>query len=439
MRNSHWRVLIGRLYLMLFCFVFCQVQDCCASPQQAKGLRGRLIVGYQGWFGCPGDLDDNKQWQYWFHQEKPTPANLKTDMLPCLTEFNTQDLCETDLRRIDGTPVRLYSAQSERIVATHFKWMEGNGIDGAAIQRFVRPLSDQNKRKRNDQVAMNARAGAEAAGRVFFITYDVSGANPETVTDDIRKDWAHLVNDLKLTTSTAYLHENGQPVLQLWGFGFASRPGSPKEVGKLIQDLKEGGNGLTSVTLIGGVPSNWLSLTGDSKTDPEWANVYRAYHVISPWSVGRFADYEGVNKFVRNRILPDLHETRRLGIGYMPVIFPGFSWFNLQTGLGSRDKAILNQIPRRCGQFLWYQVYCLLNAGVDMFYGAMFDEVNEGTALFPVEPRQERLVSGARMVSLADDGCALPEDWYLRIAGKAAEYLREGKVPPKRLENVIRP
>jgi hypothetical protein len=41
----------------------------CATPaaaDPADGLSGRLIVGYQGWFGCPGDYEGNKDWQHWF-------------------------------------------------------------------------------------------------------------------------------------------------------------------------------------------------------------------------------------------------------------------------------------------------------------------------------------------------------------------------------------
>lgn len=317
--------------------------------------------------------------------------------------------------------------------------MAEHGIDGAAAQRFVGPLANPQKKQRSDHKIMNVRAAAEASGRVFFISYDVSGANPQTVVSDIRNDWQYLVNELKLTVSSSYLHVKNKPVLELWGFGFKDRPGTPDQVAALIRDLKDGRQELPAATLIGGVPTNWRILDGDSHTDPRWAQIYRSYDVISPWSVGRFGDVAGADTFVRVHVLPDLAEPKRLGIDYMPVIFPGFSWFNLQNGRGFKERAILNQIPRRCGNFLWHQVFNLLDVRVDMLYAAMFDEVDEGTALFPTETREDKLPIRAHMVFLNQDGCFLPDDWYLRVTGQAAKYLRNREMPPKRLDSVMRP
>lgn len=120
-------------------------------------------------------------------------------------------------------------------------------------------------------------------------------------------------------------------------------------------------------------------------------------------------------------------ETRRLGIGYMPVIFPGFSWYNNMTNRGKPEHAILNKIPRRCGQFLWHQVSNLFGAKTNMLYLAMFDEVDEATAVFPTETRIDSLPVGANMVFLNQDGCAMPDDWYLRVAGKAANALHAAR------------
>lgn len=74
-----------------------------------------------------------------------------------------------------------------------------------------------------------------------------------------------------------------------------------------------------------------------------------------------------------------------------------------------------------------------------MMYAAMFDEVDEGTALFPVETSMDKLPFGANLIFLNQDGCALPDDWYLRITGKAAEFLRNQEAPPKQLEFVLTP
>jgi hypothetical protein len=400
------------------------------------GVSAKVIVGYQGWFGCPGDFEGNTGWRHWF-LANDAPDQLTVEQIPSTRGIDDRDLCLTSLKRPDGAPIKLFSSQNPRVVATHFRWMREHNIDGAAAQRFVVEMDDPASHRRLDNVMRNVRAAAEASGRVFFVTYDISGANPATVIDQLRRDWRHLVNTLKLTESPNYLHDRGKPMLQLWGFGFEGRPGEAQAVQTLIDDLKVGRDGLRAVTLIGGVPSHWRTLTGDAKPDAAWARVYRSYDVISPWSVGRFGDDNGAALFVRNFVAPDLAETRRLGIGYMPVMFPGFSWYNLMTQRGQKSAAIENQIPRRCGNFMWQQAGALMTAGVDSIYAAMFDEVDEATSLFPTESSASSLPVNSKMVYLNQDGCALPEDFYLRVTGKVAEHLKKRQVPPRDLGRVV--
>jgi hypothetical protein len=408
-----------------------------ASPA-STGLSGKLVVGYQGWFGCPGDFEGNSGWPHWF-VNTVSAATLTFDALPSVRGLDAADLCETGLASSSGGKVQLFSAQRQGVVSAHFSWMKDHGIDGAAVQRFVVELPDAAKRRRTDNVLANARTAAEANGRVFYLTYDVSGADAATVVASIRQDWQRVVAELKVTDSPAYLHDGGKPVLQLWGFGFTDHPGEPAEVAALIADLKAGSGGLTAATVVGGVPSQWRTLTGDSKPATAWAAVYRSLDVISPWSVGRFGDEASADAFVKNVVEPDLVETRRLGLRYLPVIFPGFSWHNLMVNRGQPAQGALNVIPRKCGNFMWRQVWNLLNARTDMMYAAMFDEVDEGTALFRVEPTAANQPVGAAMVTLNQDGCSLPDDWYLRVTGQAASYVHSASVPPQSLAALIQP
>ena len=53
-----------------------------------------------------------------------------------------------------------------------------------------------------------------------------------------------------------------------------------------------------------------------------------------------------------------------------------FSWHN------TVPTAPFDQIPRLKGRFLWAQYAALRKAGATMAYQAMFDEVDEGTAIF---------------------------------------------------------
>ena len=72
------------------------------------------------------------------------------------------------------------------------------------------------------------------------------------------------------------------------------------------------------------------------------------------------------------------------GISYAPTVWPGFSWYNL------KDNEISNKIPRNKGEFFWKQIAGAMESGAEMIYVAMFDEIDEGTAIFKC--------GGARMV-----------------------------------------
>jgi len=63
-----------------------------------------------------------------------------------------------------------------------------------------------------------------------------------------------------------------------------------------------------------------------------------------------------------------------------------------------------------------------------MLYVAMFDEVDEGTAMFKLAPTQAEIPAQGAFVPLNIDGYSLPPDWYLRLGGKATRMLR-GEIP----------
>jgi hypothetical protein len=59
-----------------------------------------------------------------------------------------------------------------------------------------------------------------------------------------------------------------------------------------------------------------------------------------------------------------------------------------------------------------------------MLYSAMFDEVNEGTALYKVVTSKSATPEDTRLVTLDDGDCNVPSDWYLHLAGEVTEKLR---------------
>jgi hypothetical protein len=379
----------------------------------ASTLLGKHVVGYQGWFACErSNRGPAALWSHWFRNNQPAPQNLTIDLWPDTAESDPSELCNSGLTRPDGTPAYLFSALNPKTVDRHFAWMQEYGIDGAAVQRFAVHLGNSESHRRLDVVLQNERAAAERHGRIFFVMYDISGADQKSVASDILADWHRLTNVEHITDSPSYLRHRAKPLLGIWGLGFKDRPLGPDQASQLIKALQSG-NGSPAVTVLGGVPAGWRTLTADSRSDAQWSKVYRMMDVISPWSVGRFGDDRGAEAFMRQRMVPDVAETSILNIDYMPVIFPGFSWHNLKSG-----NTPINQISRRCGRFYQAQASNALQAGALMLYSAMFDEVDEGTALFKVLPRHQDLPRGATLLALDADGCSLESDYYLKMAGR---------------------
>ncbi len=395
------------------------------GPHIFSSLHGVQIVGYQGWYDCPGD-GAGVGWGHWFVAGSDTkdPNSIAFDEWPDTSELGPDERCLTDFKLPSGAPAYLFSNQNPKTVARHFRWMKDNDIDGAAMQRFTVSVSNNALRPHLDTVLRNARAGAEANRRGFFVMYDISGMSGAAALAAITQDWPHLTGDLHLTDSPSYIHDRGKPVVGVWGLGFKDRKVTPDQATAIIHFLKTAS---VSATVLGGVPASWRNLGTDSRwpdasADTGWHAVYRSLDVISPWTVGRFRDDEGADNFGRSRMIPDLAEARRLGIDYMSVVFPGFSWHH---GAGRATNSPLNAIPRRCGDFYRHQIDNAVKAGADMLYIAMFDEVNEGTAVFKLAATKVDEPVGTDLIALDADGCrTTTSDMYLRVSREVSRLLR---------------
>ncbi|HEX6463012.1 MAG TPA: glycoside hydrolase family 71/99-like protein [Vicinamibacterales bacterium] len=390
-----------------------------AAPVDPTTIHGKLLLGYQGWFGCPGDGSPLGGWEHWFQRGAPaSAATLRVDMWPDVSELASDERCTTPLSLPGGDPAQVYSAYNPTTVERHFRWMREYDLSGIFLQRFTSRLEeDPGVRGFRDGVARYVRSAAESNGRVFAIMYDISGQPRETLVEAVERDWVHTVDTLRLTESPQYLHHNGRPLLAIWGFGFTDRSATPAQAAELIEFFKNNPDPRYRVTLLGGVPSRWRTLTRDSQTDPKWAHVYRSLDILSPWTVGRFRDARGIDRFYADEVAKDLAETRRIGIEYMPVVYPGFSWHNMNR------TAPFNPIPRQGGRFFWRQVERALRAGNTMLYGAMFDEVDEGTAMFKLAASRREAPIERPVVTMDVDGKSLPSDWYLRLAREAQRRL----------------
>lgn len=371
-------------------------------------LDGKLMVGYQGWFNCEGD-GANLGWKHWSrHRKTFEPGTATVDLWPDVSELSSDERYETGFRFADGSPAEVFSSANAKTVATHFRWMREYGIDGAFVQCFANQLSNEARLANVNRVLSHVRDGARQHGRTFAVMYDLSGMKAGQVSR-VYDDWMKLVGEEKVTSDPGYLNHKGRPLVAVWGVGFGDdRDYTPQECFDLVNRLKESG---ASVML--GIPSYWREGRRDAIKDPLLIETIKLADVVSPWTVGRYRDPAGARRHAAKVWKPDLEWCKEKGIDFLPVVFPGFSWKNLK---GQEQKVI----PRLKGEFFWSQITSAANVGCGMIYVAMFDEVDEGTAIFKCT-NQPPVGEGVYFSTYE----GLPNDHYLQLAGKAARLLRK--------------
>jgi hypothetical protein len=375
-----------------------------APPNQheidATTLHHKVLCGYQGWFRCPGD-SAGEGWQHWSRNAKNLSAqNATFEMWPDLSDFDDDEkYAVPGFSHSDGQPAYIFSSAHPKTVERHFRWMEQYGIDGVFVQRFLVNLGKPSF----DRVLSHVRAATAKTGRVYAVCYDLTDAPADRIFDLLAGDWQRLVDEQKLTRDARYLHHGGKPVVFVWGFYSDRFP--PALAHRIIDFFKA--EGRYGATLIGGCQWRWRS-----EKNAEWARAFRRFDVISPWNVGNVALVDGRKHAVTDYWKEDLTDVKKVGMAYLPVVYPGFGWMNLKGKESARAS-----IPRLGGEFYWRQFSTAADLGVDMVYVAMFDEVDEATAVFKVAnspPIQAHF--------LTYEG--LPSDWYLRLTGEGARVIR---------------
>ncbi|MDF2538794.1 MAG: Xylosidase/arabinosidase [Herbinix sp.] len=386
----------------------------------AGDIIGKVYAGYQGWFNCYGDGSPVERWRHWSNGTyqsntgSPAAGAITFELYPDVSEYT--DLYQTNLGNLgNGQPAELFSSYSTQTVNKHFEWMQTYGIDGVALQRFAGELSDPVFRDNRNSIATKVKSAAENYGRKFYIMYDISGmsSNFDTI---LQNDWTNTVSgSLNLTSSSAYAKQDGKPVVCIWGIGFTHCPGDVTQSLNLINWFKAQG-----CYVIGGVPTHWRLCINDSK--PGFENVYKAFHMISPWTVGRFKNLTEVDNFKNNQLVPDLSYCNANGIAYQPVMVPGFAWSNWHS------DAPRNECPRLHGDFMWRQAYNIKSLGISTGYVAMFDEYDEGTAIAKAAENSQEIPTNQYFLTLDADGVACSSDFYLRLTGDITRMFK-GQIP----------
>jgi hypothetical protein len=377
-------------------------------------LHGKVMAGYQGWFGAPIDGAE-LGWKHWTGHDGFQPGSCSIDLWPDVSELDPDERYPTAFQNADGTPAEVFSSYNRKTVLRHFQWMKDYGIDGVFVQRFITQTFTPRTLRHVNVVLNSCRDGANLNGRAYAVMYDLSGLGRGQM-NRVIEDWKLLVDRMQITKDPAYVHHAGKPVIAVWGFGFDDHREYTLDEGLELVNFLKNDPHYGNCTVMLGVPAHWRTLDHDSVADKKLHELILKADIVSPWTVGRYRNPTQAIDYAEKKMRPDLTWCREHEKEFMPVVFPGFSWHNL------KPKSPLNEIPRLKGDFLWTQFVQAKKQGASMVYVAMFDEVDEGTAIFKCTNYPPNGLS--RFVTFE----GLPSDFYLRMTGRAAQMIR-GEAP----------
>ena len=361
------------------------------ESEQYDTYRGLVMAGYQGWHGTPDDGCPHNPAEGWPHYAsvvqhpfifEPGVLRNNIDFWPDVSEYE-KTYAATGFISPDGSTPRLYSSYDASTVNLHFKWMKEYGIDGVFMQRFVSQITDNVALQHSDKVLESAMMASNEHARAISIMYDMVGMDANTSADVVLNDACQLIQKYNLMDRSAgqryLLYHNGKPLIGLVSVGQNSAPYTIEQAQAIVDGLQEMG-----FSIMLGVPAYWRSAdgSGDVVNDPAITALIKDVDIIMPWLVGAY-DYDGTVKttplgsftnFFNKRIIDDFAAAADYGVDFCPLVFPGFSDRNMHPGHSVYD--------RHSGDFYWQQIHKFINQGATMLYVAMFDEIDEGTAIY---------------------------------------------------------
>ncbi|KAI4251641.1 MAG: hypothetical protein LQ352_004735 [Teloschistes flavicans] len=388
----------------------------------ATSLQGKFLYGYQGFFRRPGQGNihwtlsgsggtipgpstpgDGKSFiQSPVNEFSPlTIFRVQFDMFPAVEQYPQECLFPTNFILPSGAHASLFESNCTGVVDTHFRWMQENSIDGILVQRFYGQYDDQSFL----QLLQQIRAAAEKYGRAFAVEYDLSGVSSA----DFDGAVAALLDDYSnhiapLVSSPSYLHHQGRPVIELWGFGINKDKLSAADCASIFHAIRSA-NPNPYVVL--GVQWDWAY---DRTNHPDYFNVYTQGDVIQPWSVGVYSDVASYEQKYRDNFVPDKALADQLGLGYAPSILAGSSSRNRDQGttFGNRYN----------GTFYEAQLKHQLDMKPFFVFGSMFDEFPESTQVIATLTASEVPPAPNPRFFGIDDG--MDHNYYLQLAGRYA-------------------
>jgi hypothetical protein len=362
---------------------------------------GKVTAGYQGWFQAPGDGSPFNSWQHtnlecWpdVRQYPITYSNVQFTQDNVLQPPFTGTLG-------NGQSVKMFSSWDQATVNLHFLWMQQNGIDCAAMQRFgAHFAADPRTINSSNGIADRVQSAAQTYGRKFYIMYDISGwTNFQT---EIKTDWTNLMK--AHTTSSAYAMQNGKPVVCIWGIGVLNRPGNVTSWTDVVNWFKSQG-----CYVIEGVSNGFT-------TDTANLPAYNVGNMLMDWRVGAS---ESTNFLTRDTVA--IKYCNAHGIDYQAAVYPGTSFYN---GNGTTK----NIVPRMHGDYMWGQFAAAKTAGVSSVYISMFDEINEATGVMNCAEDASWVPAGEYFLTLDADGTHVSSDFYLRLVKDGGKMIK-GQIP----------
>jgi hypothetical protein len=360
---------------------------------------GKIVVGYQGWFAAIGDGSPINAWWHWSQNQSQAPSSSNLGFKSWPDVRNYTSTYQTGFANLNnGQPAKLFSSFNDQTVNTQFQWMQQNGIDAAALQRFNPTGSEGPVR---DAITAKVKTAAETYGRKFYIMYDVSGWT--NMQSEIKTDWTNKMS--AYTSSSAYAKQNGKPVVCIWGFGFndTNHPWTAAVCLDVINWFKGQG-----CYVIGGVPTQWRTAPSGQDSRSGFLATYTAFNMISPWMIGRIGNISDADNYYNNVNIPDQAYCNSNSIDYQPCVLPG----DLQAH------------QRVHGDFMWHQFYNMIKLGCQGIYISMFDEYNEGNQIAKTAESSAFVPGGSSFVALDEDGTACSSDYYLRLTGDGGKMLK---------------